>query len=148
MLDESRFGPRARTVLSAANEEAARLSHHYVGTEHILLGLLQEGQGIGVTVLKNLGVDLDDLRMRAQSIVKKGRPENAALAERPFTARARRVLNLAADEARTFGHTYIATEHILLGLLVEANGVAGQALNSFGVGADAARAETRRVLSA
>jgi ATP-dependent Clp protease ATP-binding subunit ClpC len=148
MIDDSMIGPRVRTVLAAANDEAARLCHHYVSTEHMLLGLLDEGEGVGVTVLKNLGVDLENLRLRAESTVKPGPPENAALVKRPFTARAKRALDFAAIEARAFGHQYLATEHLILGLIVEEYGIAGEVLHALGVRADVARAETARVLGA
>lgn len=148
MIDDSMFGPRVRTVLAAANDEAVRLCHHYVATEHLLLGLLDESEGVGVSVLKNLGVDLENLRSRAQSMVKPGPADNAALARRPITARAKRALDFAAIEARAFGHKYLATEHLLLGLIVEEHGIAGQVLLALGIRADTVRAETARILGA
>jgi ATP-dependent Clp protease ATP-binding subunit ClpC len=146
MIEESRFGPRMRTVLAAANNEAVELHHAYIGTEHLLLGLLDEGEGVAITVLENLGVDLADLRAKARAVVMRGRPEATVDTKRRFTSRAVRTLELAEAQARAFGHTYVATEHLLLGIIEEAGSVAWHALRAAGVRAEAARAEVARVL--
>jgi ATP-dependent Clp protease ATP-binding subunit ClpC len=135
-----------RTVLTAANSDAVELHHPYIGTEHLLLGLLDEGKGVAITVLENLGVDLADLRAKAHAVVMRGRPDSAGDVKRRFTSRAMRVLQLADMQARAFGHTYLATEHLLLGIIEEGGSVAWHALRAAGVRADAARAEVARVL--
>lgn len=137
-----------RTVLAAAKDEAVALRHPYIGTEHLLLGLLDEGEGVAITVLTSLGVDLDNLRAKARALVARGKPEVAQIAERRFTSRAMRTLTLADAEARAFGHRYIATEHLLLGIVEEAGNVAWHALRAAGVRADAVRPEVERVLGA
>jgi ATP-dependent Clp protease ATP-binding subunit ClpC len=149
MIDDSSFGPRVRTVLAAANNEAVLLHHPYISTEHLLVGLLHEGQGVAITVLKNLGVDLTELQAQVRALVAPGAPDAPGagdVAKRPYTARAMRALALADAEARTLGHAYLATEHLLLGLIEEAGGVAGHAFHAAGVRADAVRAEIARVL--
>ncbi len=148
MIDESRFGPRMRTVLTAANNEAVELRHPYIGTEHLLLGLLDEGKGVAITVLENLGVDLADLRAKAvaPSWMRGPRPDAVGTAKRRFTSRAVRTLELADSQATAFGHSYVATEHLLLGIIEEGGSVAWHALRATGVRADAARAEVARLL--
>jgi ATP-dependent Clp protease ATP-binding subunit ClpC len=125
VIDRTKFTLRTQQVLSTANEESARLQHEYIGTEHILLGLLSETEGVGVTVLHNLGVDFDALRQQVETTVKRGPPENKAMADRPFTSRTKRVLALADTEAQALGHSYVGTEHLILGLIVERMGLAG-----------------------
>ncbi len=146
MIDRSKFAQRTQRVLSSADDEAARLQHEYIGTEHLLLGLLTDRDGVGVAVLHNLGADFSALRREVEKTIKRGLSDNQALEERPFTTRATRVLELAAAEAQGLGHSYVGTEHLLLGLLVERMGVGGQVLQSAGINADAARTETVRLL--
>ena len=139
------FTDRVRKVLAMAREEAIRLQHDYVGTEHILLGLIREGEGVAAAVLTNLNVDLDQIHERVEESVRKGKA-TIALGELPYTSRAKKVLEFAMAEARDFNHSYVGTEHLLLGLLREEKGIAAQVLNSLGVTLDEARAETLKVL--
>jgi ATP-dependent Clp protease ATP-binding subunit ClpC len=139
-----KFSERARRVLTLAQEEAQHFNHTYIGTEHILLGLLREDEGVGAKVLANLGVGLSKARSAVEFII--GRGEKPSTGEIGLTPRAKRVIELAIDEARHLGHNYIGTEHLLLGLLREGGGVASDVLDSFGVTLERARAETLRVL--
>src|SRR5687767_3821816 len=138
------FTDRVRKVLQMAREEAARLHHEYVGTEHILLGLIREGEGVAATVLQNLNVDLDEIQQKIEETVKKGKAPQAS--DLPYTSRAKKVLELAMAEARDLSHSYVGTEHLLLGLLREEKGIAAQVLADAGINLDAARAETLRLL--
>ena len=140
-----KFTERARKVLTLAQEEAQRLNHNYIGTEHILLGLVRESEGVAVKVLTNLGADPDKVRGAVEFII--GRGERTVSGEIGLTPRAKRVIELAVDEARRLNHNYIGTEHLLLGLLREAEGAASSVLESLGVNLDKARAETLRILS-
>src|SRR5918998_1609086 len=140
------FTDRVRKVLQMAREEAARLHHEYVGTEHILLGLIREGEGVAAAVLTNLNVDLEDIQQKIEETVKKGKAAAAAGPDLPYTSRAKKVLELAMSEARELNHSYVGTEHLLLGLLREEKGIAAQVLTDTGVNLDAARAETLRLL--
>ncbi len=140
------FTDRVRKVLQMAREEAARLHHEYVGTEHILLGLIREGEGVAAAVLTNLGVDLDDVQQKIEETVKKGKAAAATGPELPYTSRAKKVLELAMMEARELSHSYVGTEHLLLGLLREEKGIAAQVLTDAGVTLEQARAETLRLL--
>jgi ATP-dependent Clp protease ATP-binding subunit ClpC len=128
----NRFTERARKVLVLAKEEARRFNHDYIGTEHILLGLIREGEGVACAVLQNAGVDLDRLRIEIEKLVSSG-SVGSVLGDIPFTPRAKKALELAAEEARSLGHNYIGTEHILLGLLREEEGIASQVLFSLDV---------------
>jgi len=139
------FTDRVRKVLAMAREEAIRLQHDYVGTEHILLGLIREGEGVAAAVLTNLSVDLDQIHERVEESVRKGKA-TIALGELPYTSRAKKVLEFAMAEARELNHSYVGTEHLLLGLLREEKGIAAQVLNSLGVNLEDARAETLKVL--
>ena len=139
------FTERVRKVLSMARQEAIRLQHDYVGTEHILLGLISEGEGVAAHVLGNLSVDLDRVHERVEESVRKGKA-TIALGELPYTSPARNVLEFAMSEAHELNHSYVGTEHLLLGLLRESKGIAAQVLNSLGVTIDGARAETQKVL--
>jgi ATP-dependent Clp protease ATP-binding subunit ClpC len=139
------FTDRVRKVLAMAREEAIRLQHDYVGTEHILLGLIREGEGVAAAVLTNLSVDLDQIHERVEESVRKGKA-TIALGELPYTSRAKKVLEFAMAEARDFNHSYVGTEHLLLGLLREEKGIAANVLNSLGVTLEEARAETLKVL--
>src|SRR6201984_203657 len=140
------FTDRVRKVLQMAREEAARLHHEYVGTEHILLGLIREGEGVAAAVLTNLNVDLEEIQQKIEETVKKGKAAAAAGPDLPYTSRAKKVLELAMSEARELNHSYVGTEHLLLGLLREEKGIAAQVLTDAGVNLDAARAETLRIL--
>ncbi len=140
------FTDRVRKVLQMAREEAARLHHEYVGTEHILLGLIREGEGVAAAVLTNLSVELDDIQQKIEETVKKGKAAAAAGPDLPYTSRAKKVLELAMMEARELNHSYVGTEHLLLGLLREEKGIAAQVLNDAGVTLEQARAETLRLL--
>ncbi|MEX2179418.1 MAG: ATP-dependent Clp protease ATP-binding subunit [Gemmatimonadaceae bacterium] len=140
------FTERVRKVLAMAREEAARLHHEYVGTEHILLGLIREGEGVAATVLQNLSVELDEIQQKIEETVKKGKAAQATGPDLPYTSRAKKVLELAMAEARELGHSYVGTEHLLLGLLREEKGIAAQVLTDAGVNLEAARAETLRIL--
>jgi ATP-dependent Clp protease ATP-binding subunit ClpC len=140
------FTERVRKVLAMAREEAARLHHEYVGTEHILLGLIREGEGVAATVLTNLSVELDDIQQKIEETVKKGKAGQTTGPDLPYTSRAKKVLELAMSEARELNHSYVGTEHLLLGLLREEKGIAAQVLTDAGVNLDAARAETLRIL--
>src|ERR671917_232308 len=140
------FTERVRKVLAMAREEAARLHHEYVGTEHILLGLIREGEGVAATVLQNLSVELDEIQQKIEETVKKGKAAQTTGPDLPYTSRAKKVLELAMSEARELNHSYVGTEHLLLGLLREEKGIAAQVLTDAGVNLDAARAETLRIL--
>jgi ATP-dependent Clp protease ATP-binding subunit ClpC len=140
-----KFSERARRVLSLAQEEAQRSNHNYIGTEHILLGLVRETEGVAARVLSSLSVDLSKVRSAVEFII--GRGEKPAQGEIGLTPRAKKVVELAVDEARRMNHTYIGTEHLLIGLLREGEGVAAGVLESLGVTLDKVRAETHRILS-
>lgn len=140
------FTERVRKVLAMAREESARLRHEYVGTEHILLGLIREGEGVAATVLQNLQVDLDELRYGIDSVIKKGRAGDSSGPDLPYTSRAKKVLELAMTEARELNHRYVGTEHLLLGLIREQSGIAAQMLLERGVTSEIARAEVLRIL--
>ena len=140
-----KFSERARRVLSLAQEEAQRFNHNYIGTEHILLGLVRETEGVAARVLSSLTVDLSKVRSAVEFII--GRGEKPPQGEIGLTPRAKKVVELAVDEARRMNHTYIGTEHLLIGLMREGEGVAAGVLESLGVTLDKVRAETHRILS-
>jgi ATP-dependent Clp protease ATP-binding subunit ClpC len=141
-----RYTDRARRVVVLAQEEARELGHNYVGTEHILLGLIHEGNGIAAQALTALGVSLDATRTQIEAII--GRGELARVQDGPiaFTPRTKKVLELASREAWDLGHNYIGTEHILLGLMRESDGVGAQVLNSAGIEFSAVRHQIRELL--
>ena len=139
-----RFTKRARRVLTLAQEEAQRLNHNYIGTEHLLLGLVREENGVAVRVLRDLGVDPKQIRERVERTV--GRGQRAAFGKLSLTPRTKRVIELAVDEARRLGHHYIGTEHLLLGLVRAGEGVAVDVLKGLGVGLDKVRSQTARVM--
>jgi ATP-dependent Clp protease ATP-binding subunit ClpC len=139
------FTDRVRKVLAMAREEAVRLQHDYVGTEHILLGLIREGEGVAAAVLMNLNVDLDQIQERTEEQVRKGKA-GVTMGELPYTSRAKKVLEFAVAEARDLNHSYVGTEHLLLGLLREEKGVAAQVLESLGVTLEGAREQTLKLL--
>jgi len=142
-----RFTDRARKVMALANQEAQRFNHEYIGTEHILLGLVKEGSGVGANVLKNLGVDLRKVRMEVEKLVKSG-PEMVTMGKLPQTPRAKRVIEYAIEEARNLNHNYVGTEHLLLGLLREQDGVAAQVLMNLGLKLEEVREEVLNLLGA
>jgi ATP-dependent Clp protease ATP-binding subunit ClpC len=139
------FTDRVRKVLAMAREEAIRLQHDYVGTEHILLGLIREGEGVAAAVLTNLSVDLEQVQERIEESVRRGKA-TIALGELPYTSRAKKVLEFAMAEARELNHSYVGTEHLLLGLLREEKGIAAEVLNQLGVTLEEARRQTLKLL--
>ena len=139
------FTERVRKVLAMARQEAIRLQHDYVGTEHILLGLVREGEGVAAHVLSNLGVDVEKLHERVEGAVRKGKA-TIALGELPYTSPAKKVLEFAMAEARELNHSYVGTEHLLLGLLREKKGIAAQVLNALDATIEEAREQTLKVL--
>ncbi|TMC91430.1 MAG: ATP-dependent Clp protease ATP-binding subunit [Chloroflexi bacterium] len=140
-----KFTERARKVLSLAQEEAQRFQHNYIGTEHLLLGLVREGEGVAAKVLSNLGVELNKVRSAVEFII--GRGDRIVLGEIGLTPRAKKVIELAVDEARRLNHHYIGTEHLLLGLVREGEGIAAGVLESLGVNLEKVRTQTIQVLS-
>ena len=140
------FTDRVRKVLQIAREEAVRLRHEYVGTEHILLAIIREGEGVAEAVLTNLNVDVEEIQRQVESIVKVGKAEDSIGPDLPYTSRAKKVLELAMSEARELNHSYVGTEHLLLGLLREAKGIAAQVLNAAGMTIEITRSETLRLL--
>lgn len=143
------FTERARKVLSLAQEEAQRFNHNFIGTEHLLLGLVREGDGIAAKVLSNLGIELNRVRGAVEFIIGRGsgRDDRAVLGEVGLTPRAKRVMELAVDEARRLDHHYVGTEHLLLGLIREGVGIAAGVLRSLGLTLEQVREETLRVLA-
>src|SRR5688572_5479423 len=139
------FTDRVRKVLAMAREEAIRLQHDYVGTEHILLGLIREGEGVAAAVLNNLNVDLDQVQEKVEESVRRGKA-TIALGELPYTSRAKKVLEFAMSEARELNHSYVGTEHLLLGLLREEKGIGAQVLQDAGLELQQSRAEVLRLL--
>ena len=142
-----RFTDRARKVMALANQEAQRFNHEYIGTEHVLLGLVKEGSGVGANVLKNLEVDLHKVRMEVEKLVKSG-PDMVTMGKLPQTPRAKKVIEYAIEEARALNHNYVGTEHLLLGLLREQDGVAAQVLMNLGLKLDDVREEVLHLLGA
>ena len=142
-----RFTDRARKVMALANQEAQRFNHEYIGTEHILLGLVKEGSGVGANVLKNLDVDLRKVRLEVEKLVKAG-PEMVTMGKLPQTPRAKKVIEYAIEEARNLNHNYVGTEHLLLGLLREQDGVAAQVLMNLGLKLEEVREEVLNLLGA
>src|SRR5438128_8653081 len=140
-----RFTERARKVMQLANQEAQRFNHEYVGTEHVLLGLIKEGSGVAANVLKNLDVDLRKIRNEVEKIVQAG-PDMVTMGKLPQTPRAKKVIEYAIEEARNLNHTYIGTEHLLLGLLREEEGLAAQILVNLGLGLEEVRNELLQLL--
>ena len=141
------FTDRARKVMQLAKQEAQRFNHEYIGTEHILLGLVKEGSGVAANVLRNMDVELKKIRLEVEKIVQTG-PELVSVGQLPFTPRAKQVIDLAMEEARSLGHNYVGTEHLLLGLLRENEGVAAQVLLNLGLGLEDVREEVLSLLGA
>jgi len=142
-----RFTDRAKKVMNLARQEAQRFNHEYLGTEHILLGLVQEGSGVAANVLKQMHIDLDKIRVEVEKIVKTG-PSMVTMGQLPFTPKAKKVLELSLEEASNLGHNYIGTEHILLGLIKENEGIAAQVLMNLGVKLEDVREEVLDFLGA
>ncbi|MGI9014933.1 MAG: ATP-dependent Clp protease ATP-binding subunit [Phycisphaerales bacterium] len=142
-----RLTDRARKVMALANQEAQRFNHEYIGTEHILLGLVKEGSGVGANVLKNLDVDLRKVRLEVEKLVKSG-PEMVTMGKLPQTPRAKKVIEYAIEEARNLNHNYVGTEHLLLGLLREHDGVAAQVLMNLNLKLETVREEVLNLLGA
>jgi ATP-dependent Clp protease ATP-binding subunit ClpC len=141
----NRFTERARKVIILAKEEARRFNHDYIGTEHLLLGLIREGEGVAATVLQKLGISLENIRLEIEKLVQPG-PTTQIIGDIPFTPRAKKTLELAAEEARSLGHNYIGTEHLLLGLIREGEGVASQVLLNLGLDLNTVRNEVMELL--
>src|SRR2546430_889619 len=139
------FTPRAQQVLALARKEADRFNHNYVGTEHLLLGLIKLGQGVAVNVLQKMGLDLETVRMEVEKQVGSG-PETKMVGNVPYTPRVKKVLALAGKEAKALNHSYVGTEHILLGLLREGEGVAARVLKTLEVDIERTRNEILREL--
>src|SRR5215471_17612000 len=142
-----RFTDRAKKVMSFARQEAMKFNHEYIGTEHILLGLVQEGSGVAANVLKHMSVDLEKIRHEVEKIVKTG-PSMVTMGQLPFTPRAKKVLELSMEEASQLSHNYIGTEHLLLGLIRENEGVAAQVLMNLGLKLEEVREEVLELLGA
>src|SRR5437868_1372995 len=147
MSDEAmnNFTPRAQQVLALARKEADRFNHNFVGTEHLLLGLIKLGQGVAVNVLQKIGLDLETVRMEVEKLVGTG-PDQKMIGNIPYTPRVKKVLSLAAKEAKNLNHTYVGTEHILLGLLREGDGVAARVLKNMDVDIEQTRQEILKEL--
>jgi hypothetical protein len=139
-----RFTDRARTVVVLAQDEARRLDHNYIGTEHLLLGLIREGEGVAAKALEALGISLDSVRQQVEQII--GRGQQAPSGHIPFTPRAKKVLELSLRESQQLGHNYIGTEHILLGVIHPSDGVARQVLVKLGADPNRVRQQVIRLL--
>ena len=140
-----KFTERARRVLTLAQEEARSFNHNYIATEHLLLGLIREGGGVAAEVLRSLGVERDKVRSQVEFIIRRG--DHMIVGEIGLTPRSKKVIELAVDEARRLGHHYIGTEHLLLGLVREGEGIAAGVLESLGVNLERVRTQTIKVLS-
>ncbi|NLE65422.1 MAG: ATP-dependent Clp protease ATP-binding subunit [Elusimicrobia bacterium] len=141
----NRFTERARKVIVYAKEEARRFNHDYIGTEHLLLGLIREGEGVASAVLQKLGVDLESIRIEVEKLVQPG-PQTQVVGDIPFTPRSKKALELSAEEARALGHNYIGTEHLLLGLVKEGEGMAYRVLLNLGLDLGKLRNEVMEIL--
>lgn len=143
MMMFGRFTERAQKVLALAQEEAIRLGHNNIGTEHILLGLIREGEGIAAKALMALGLGPEKIQKEVESLIGRGHEVSHTI---HYTPRAKKVLELSMDEARKLGHSYVGTEHILLGLIREGEGVAARVLNNLGVSLNKARQQVLQLL--
>ncbi len=144
MYPFERFSERAKTVLTLAQEEAERSGHSYIGTEHLLLALMRDSDGIGGQTLRNLGLEIDKVRETIGSVL--GRNERIAIRQIIPTSRVKKVIEISFEEARRMGHNYVGTLHLLLGLLIEGEGIAAHVLTDLGATPDAVRAEAERLL--
>src|SRR5262245_10552962 len=140
-----RFTDRARKVMQLANQEAMRFNHEYIGTEHVLLGLVKEGAGVAANVLMNLDIDLRRVRLEVERIVQAG-PDISFKGKLPQTPRSKRVIEFSIEEARNLNHNYVGTEHLLLGLIREEEGVAAQVLLNLGLKLERVRDEVLKLL--
>ena len=140
------FTERVRKVLAMSREEASRLGHEYVGTEHMLLGIMREGEGVAAAVLQSRGIDAEEVIEAIEATVKKAKGTQGTGPDLPYTSRAKKVLEFAMSEARELNHSYVGTEHLLLGILREEKGIAAQVLREFGLTTEQARAEVLRLL--
>jgi ATP-dependent Clp protease ATP-binding subunit ClpC len=145
-MDGYHFTERMRRVLALAREEAAGLNHEYVGTEHLLLGIVAEGGGIAIAILGNLGIDPHTVATHIHQTITRGHAGHRPGPDLPYTTRAKKVLELAMREARELNHSYVGTEHLLLGILREEKGIAGQVLTHAGMRLEQARAELQRLV--
>jgi len=143
-----KFSERASRILQTTTEEAARFNHEYIGTEHILLALLHEGEGVGTTVLRSLKAEPDRIREVIEGFLKKGKVASKPAHNLPYTTRAKKVLELALDQAKTLEHEYVGSGDLLLGLIVEGKGIAGQVLTHLGVTYENARDEVQHLAKA
>ncbi|HBV93222.1 MAG TPA: NDP-hexose 4-ketoreductase, partial [Chloroflexi bacterium] len=139
-----RFTERAKKVLTLAQEEAERSHHSYIGTEHLLLGLLREGEGLAAKVLNNLGVEINKVRSTIESVL--GRNERIIIQQIIPTSRVKKVIEISFEEARRMGNNYVGTEHLLLGLLIEGEGIAAHVLEDLGANLEKVRGEIERLL--
>ncbi len=139
-----KFTDRARRVMALANQEAQRFNHEYIGTEHILLGLVKIGEGIGPNVIRNFDIDIRKVRLEVEKLVRSG-PSTVTIGRLPQTPRTQKVIELSINEARELGDSHVGTEHLLLGLLAERDGVASQVLLNLGMGLDETREEIRNM---
>ncbi|HKO15241.1 MAG TPA: Clp protease N-terminal domain-containing protein [Gemmatimonadaceae bacterium] len=146
MMHGYNFTERTRAVLVCARAQSARLHHEYVGTEHLLLGLLDEGGGVAYTVLESLGADPEQVRTRIEAAIVPGKRELSTGPDLPYTSRAKKVLELAMSEASELHHSYVGTEHLLLGIVREKNGIAAQVLQDMNLTLEDLRRETQRLL--
>ena len=144
MYPFERFTERAKKVLTLAQEEAERSHHSYIGTEHLLLGLLREGEGLAAKVLNNLGVEIGKVRQTIESVL--GRNERIIIQQIIPTSRVKKVIEISFEEARRMGHNYVGTEHLLLGLLIEGEGIAAHVLEDLGATLEKVRSEIERLL--
>ncbi len=140
-----RFTDRARKVMQLANQEAQRFNHEYIGSEHVLLGLIKEGSGVAANVLKNLDVDLRKIRLEVEKLEQSG-PDMLTMGKLSQTSVAKKVIEYSLEEARNLNHDYVGTEHILLGLLREQEGVAAQILTNLGLNLETVREEVRKIV--
>src|SRR5688572_17520009 len=141
------FSERVRQALAFAREEAVRLHHEYVGTEHLLLGLTRQDDSVALSVLRNRSIDVDAVRRNVEETVKPGRVDSSGRQDLPYTSRAKKILELAMSEARELGHNHVGTEHLLMGLLREEKGIAAQVLTHSGLTIDNARTELLSVVA-
>ena len=141
----NRFTERARKVIVYAKEEAKRFNHDYIGTDHLLLGLIREGEGVAAAVLQKLGLNLETIRLEVEKLVQAG-PATQVVGDIPFTPRSKKALELSAEEARALGHNYIGTEHLLLGLVKEGEGMAYRVLLNLGLDLGKLRNEVMELL--
>ena len=145
-MEAFNFTPRLREILALAEQESRRMSHEYVGTEHLLLSLMRHDDGVAATVLDNLAMDRTSVERLIESVVRRGRTPSPERGPLPFTSRSKKAIELAISESRALGHAWVGTEHLLLGLLLEEKGIAAQVLADFGMRIPETRREVLKVL--